>query len=92
MPAIGNETRRYLDSTRLISFFHQEVVVEGGRAISPYNADMSINRRNSLVGAGLEKLASDDLFYCQHHTVLASDADSCSSVLDSLHSVLNLFD
>jgi hypothetical protein len=40
------------------------VLVEGGEGVGPYNADMTIDRRDSLVGAGLEKLASDDIFHC----------------------------
>jgi len=52
---------------------------------------MTIDRRNSLVGAGLEEFTGDDFFNCQHHTVLASNADSCASVLDSLDSILNLY-
>jgi hypothetical protein len=51
---------------------------------------MTIDRRDSLVGARLEELARDYLFHCQDHAVLASNTDSCSSILDSLHSVFNL--
>jgi hypothetical protein len=51
---------------------------------------MTIDGRDSLISAGLQELARDDLFHCQHNTVLASDADSCASVLDSLHGVFNL--
>lgn len=62
----------------------------GERMDRAYNSDMTIHRRDSLIRTGLQELASDDLFHCQHNTVLAPDADSCASVLDSLDGIFNL--
>lgn len=64
------------------------VLWKGGWA---HNADMAIDRRDFLIGTWLQKLAGDDFLHCQHHTILTPDADSCSSILDCLHSVLYLW-
>lgn len=65
-------------------------LLELGERDRAYNSDMTIHRRDSLIRTGLQELASDDLFHCQHNTVLAPDADSCASVLDSLDGIFNL--
>jgi len=51
---------------------------------------MTIHRRDSLIRTGLHQLACDDLLNRQHNTILAPDANSCTSVLNSLDGILNL--
>ena len=51
---------------------------------------MAINGGDPLVCARLQQLARDDLLDGQHHTVLASDADGCASVLDGFDGVFHL--
>ena len=55
-----------------------------------HNANMAIHRCYSLVRTRLQKLAGDDLLDGQDHTILASDADGRSSVLDCLDRILDL--
>lgn len=51
---------------------------------------MLVNRRDPLVGAGLQQLRGDDLLDGQHDAVLAADADRRAAVLYRLDGVLDL--
>jgi hypothetical protein len=55
-----------------------------------YNAQVSIDCCDALVGALFEELGCDDLLDGQHDAVLAPDADRGAAVLDRLHGVLDL--
>lgn len=51
---------------------------------------MAVDGSDSLVGAGLQELGSDDLFDGEDDAVLAADADGGTAILDGLDGVLNL--
>lgn len=55
-----------------------------------HNANVTIHCSDSLISPGLQELAGDDFLDCQHHAILASNADRRASVLDSLHGILHL--
>jgi hypothetical protein len=61
-----------------------------GAPKSTYNANISINRGNPFVRPRFQKLAGNDLFHCENHSILASYPDRCSSVLNCLDSIFNL--
>lgn len=59
--------------------------------MDPYNANVTINRSYSLIGARLQKLAGNDFLYCEHNTVFAPDTNGCPSILYRLNGIFYLF-
>lgn len=62
----------------------------GLREKKTYSSDVAVDGSDSLVGAGLQELGSDDLFDGEDDAVLAADADGGTAILDGLDGVLNL--
>lgn len=55
-----------------------------------YDSQVLVNRRDPLVGAGLQQLRGDDLLDGQHDAVLAADADRRAAALYRLDCVFDL--
>jgi hypothetical protein len=55
-----------------------------------YHTDVTIDCRNSLIRAWLQKLGADDLLDCQHDAIFAPDADRGTAVFDRLYCILDL--
>jgi len=89
--AVRDETSGYLFDKEPVRTESRRQLDSGKReARFSHNADMAIHRCYSLVCTGLQKLAGDDLLHGQDHAILASDADSRSSILDCFDCILDL--
>lgn len=51
---------------------------------------MSVYACYPLVASGLEQFGTDDLLTCQHDTMLGSDTDTGTTILNRLHSIFDL--
>ena len=60
------------------------------RTWETYDADVSVNGRDAVVGAWFQKFAGDDLLHGEDHAIFTSDPDGCAAVLHRLHRILDL--
>ena len=69
---------------------HQSQMTGGGGRLGAYHANVPVHGRYSIVRAGLEEFAAEELLDCEDDTIFASDAHCRASILYRLYGILDL--